>query len=59
MGVVYLAFKQTTPCTMRRIFAIIALVLFIGAPLAEAKNNGNVPGDGRSVSTVPPGDILD
>jgi len=44
---------------MKRLLALIALVLFIGAPLAEAAMTDNRPNQGRSVTTLPPGEILD
>jgi hypothetical protein len=41
---------------MKRFFAIAALLLFIGAPLAQADGPKH---DRGSTTSVPPGDILD
>jgi len=43
---------------MKRLFALAALLLIIGAPLAEAAINVP-PGGTRGATTAPAGDILD
>jgi hypothetical protein len=59
-GICILRFLKPIPSTMTRLFAVVALLLMFAAPLALAdgdRTGGDPPS--RSVSTVPPGDILD
>lgn len=44
---------------MKRFFAIIALLLTLGAPLAQAATAEKGTGGGGSSTTTPPGDVLD
>ena len=42
---------------MKRLFAVVALLLFFAAPLAQAMDREVPPN--RSYSTIPPADVLD